>query len=82
MQSLPINTKVVSLNPDHGEVYSIQHYVINCVRNLRQFGGFLGVLVSNTNKTDRHDITDRHDKTDRHDITDSHDITGILLKVA
>jgi hypothetical protein len=25
MQSVPINTKVVSLNPAHGEVYSIQH---------------------------------------------------------
>ena len=28
MQSVPITTKVVSLNPAHGEVYSIQHYVI------------------------------------------------------
>ena len=28
MQSVPITTKVVSLNPSHGEVYSIQHYVI------------------------------------------------------
>jgi len=29
MQSLPITTKVVSLNPAHGKVYLIQHYVIN-----------------------------------------------------
>jgi hypothetical protein len=29
MQSLPIATKFVSLNSDHGKVYSIQHYVIN-----------------------------------------------------
>jgi hypothetical protein len=26
--SVPITTKVVSSNPDHGEVYTIQHYVI------------------------------------------------------
>ena len=25
VQSVPITTKVVSLNPAHGEVYSIQH---------------------------------------------------------
>jgi len=30
-QSVPITTKVVSLNPTHGEVYSIQHYVIRFV---------------------------------------------------
>jgi hypothetical protein len=28
VQSVPIITKVVSSNPTHGEVYSIQHYVI------------------------------------------------------
>jgi hypothetical protein len=28
VQSVPITTYVVSLNPAHGEVYSIQHYVI------------------------------------------------------
>jgi hypothetical protein len=27
-QSVPITTKVVSSNPAHGKVYSIQHYVI------------------------------------------------------
>ena len=27
-----------------GEVYSIQHYVIKFVSDLRQVGGFLGVL--------------------------------------
>jgi hypothetical protein len=31
MQSEPITTKVVSLNPAHDEVYSIQHYVIKFV---------------------------------------------------
>jgi hypothetical protein len=44
MQSVPIATKVVSSNPIHGEVYSIQHYVIKFVSNLRQVGGFLRVL--------------------------------------
>jgi hypothetical protein len=27
MQSVPITTDVVSSNPTHGNVYSIQHYV-------------------------------------------------------
>jgi hypothetical protein len=31
MQPVPITTKVVSSNPGHGEVYSIQHYVIKFV---------------------------------------------------
>jgi hypothetical protein len=31
MQSMPITTKLVSLNPDQGEVYWIQHYVIKFV---------------------------------------------------
>jgi len=31
VQSVPITTKAVSLNPAHGEVYSIQHYVIKFV---------------------------------------------------
>ena len=37
-------TKVVNSNPTHGEVYSIQHYVIKFVSDLRQVGGFLWVL--------------------------------------
>jgi hypothetical protein len=43
VQSVPITTKVVSLNPVHGEVYSIEHYVIKFVNDLRQVGGFLRV---------------------------------------
>jgi len=39
-----ITTKVVSLNPVHGKVYSIQHYVIMFVSDLRQVCGFLWVL--------------------------------------
>ena len=36
-----IITKVVSSNPVHGKVYSIQLYVIKYVDDLRQVGGFL-----------------------------------------
>jgi hypothetical protein len=39
VQSVPITTKIVSSNPVHGEVYSIQH-----VSDLRQVNGFLWVL--------------------------------------
>ena len=51
----------MSSNPAHGEVYSIQHYVIKFVSDLRQVGGFKiypGTPVSSTYKTDRHDITE------------------------
>ena len=62
---------VVNLNPVHGEVYLIQHYVIKFVRDLWQVSGFLRELrfpppikltttitpVSSTNKTDHHNIT-------------------------
>ena len=44
VQSMPITTKAVSSNPVHGEVYSIQHYVITFVSDLQQVGGFLRVL--------------------------------------
>ena len=48
MQSVPITTKVVSSNPFHGEVYSIQHYVIKLISDWRQVGGFLWVLLKLT----------------------------------
>jgi hypothetical protein len=54
IESVPIATNVASSNPTHDEVYSIQRYVIKCVIDLRQVGGFL--RVSFTNKTDPHDI--------------------------
>jgi hypothetical protein len=41
---VPIATDVVSSNLADGEVYSIQHYVVNVVSHLRQVGGFLLVL--------------------------------------
>jgi hypothetical protein len=59
VQSVPITTKVVSSNPVHGEVYSIQHYVIKFVSDLRHVGGFLGVLrFPPPIQTDRRDITE------------------------
>jgi len=39
-----ITAKVVSSNHVHGEVYSIQHYVIKFIYDLRQVGGFLRVF--------------------------------------
>jgi hypothetical protein len=44
VQSVPIATKVVSLNPARDWVYSKQHYVIMLVSDLRQFS--LGTSVS------------------------------------
>ena len=38
----PLNCEFES--PSHGEVYSILHYVIKFVSDLRQVGGFLRVL--------------------------------------
>jgi hypothetical protein len=46
VQSVPITTKVVRSNPVQGEAYSIQHYVVKFVSDLRQVGGFLQVLRS------------------------------------
>ena len=40
MQAMPITTKIVSSNPAHGEVYSIQYYVIKFDSVLWQVGGF------------------------------------------
>jgi hypothetical protein len=44
VQLWSITTKVVSLNPVHDEVYSIQHYVIKFVSDVRQGGRFLRVV--------------------------------------
>ena len=40
VQSVPITTNVSSI-PTHGKVYSIQHYVIKFVIDLRHVCGFL-----------------------------------------
>jgi hypothetical protein len=42
---VPIATKVVSSNLVHDEMYSIQHYVIKFVSDLRQVIAFLRVLM-------------------------------------
>ena len=52
-------TKDLSSNPAHGEVYSIQHYVIKFVSDLRQVGGFLQLFrLPTIHKTDRNDIAE------------------------
>jgi len=44
VQSVPITTKVVSSNPTHGEMHSIQYYVIKFVSDLWQVCGFFWVF--------------------------------------
>ena len=57
MQSVHITTNVVSLNPDHREVCSIQYYVIKFASASLQVCVFLpGTPVSSNNKTDLQDI--------------------------
>ena len=56
--SVPIATKVVSLNPIHCEEYSIQHYVIKIVWFATGRWFCPGILVTSSNKTDRHDIAE------------------------
>jgi hypothetical protein len=53
-----ISIKVVSSNPTHGKVYSIQQYVIKFVNDLLQGGGvfFLVLWIPPSIKTDPHDI--------------------------
>ena len=40
MQSVAFTTNIVSSNPPHGEMYSLHHYVIKFVDDLRQVSGF------------------------------------------
>ena len=59
IQSVSITASIVSSNDTHGDVQSIQYYVIKFVSDLRQVGGFFsGTLASTSNKTDRHDIAE------------------------
>jgi hypothetical protein len=44
VQSVPITTNIMSSNPSHGEVYSIQHNVMKVVGDLQQVGGFFREL--------------------------------------
>ena len=42
--SIPITTIVVSSNPTHGEMYSIQFFAINFVSDWQHVGGFLQIF--------------------------------------
>ena len=55
---MSITTNVVSSNHANGKVYSIQHYVIKFVSDLREVVFSPGTPVSSTNKTDCHNITE------------------------
>ena len=56
---MPITTDVVNSNPAQGDVYSIQHYVIQFVSDFVAGRWLsLGPTVSPTIKTNRHDITE------------------------
>ena len=59
VQSVSITTKVVSSNPVHGEVFSIQYYVIKFVSDLRQVDGFHRVFrFPPPIQTDCHGLTE------------------------
>jgi hypothetical protein len=45
MQSVPIIINVVNSNTAHGEMYSIQHYVIRFVSDLRHCSNGLSVSM-------------------------------------
>ena len=55
---VPITTKVWSLNSAHGEVYSIQNYVIVCQWFAAGPWIFREYYCSSTNKTDCHNIAE------------------------
>ena len=56
---LRLDCQLCISNPVHGEVYSIQYYVINFASDLRQVGGFLRVFPFPPSiKIDSHDITE------------------------
>ena len=52
MEWVPIMPEVVSSNPAHGEMYTVQHYVIKLVSD-KQLGGF-----SEYSSFRHHDITE------------------------
>jgi len=56
---MPITTNVASSNPAHFDVYSIQHFVIKLVSDLRHVGRFLRIhRFSPSINTDHYDITE------------------------
>ena len=58
VQSVQITTKVLSSKLVHGDLYSIQHYVINLSVTYDRSVVFSRFSVSSNNITDRHDITE------------------------
>ena len=56
VQLVIITTEVMSSNPDRGEEYLIQHYVITFVSDLRKVGCVH--WFPQTNQTNRHDIAE------------------------
>jgi hypothetical protein len=74
VQSVPITTKVVSSNPDHGKVYSIQQYVIKFVSNLRKV-----CVLPRYSCFYHHDITDILLKVVLKIITLTHNLTPVNL---
>ena len=57
-QKNAVQSVSISSNPVHDEVYSIQHYVIKFVSDLRQVVGFIRYSDLLHRKTDLHDITE------------------------
>jgi hypothetical protein len=47
MQSVPITSSIVSLNPAHVELFLMQHYVIKFVSDLRKVDGFITLFITN-----------------------------------
>jgi hypothetical protein len=58
VQSVLITTNVVNSNPAHGEMYSIQHYVIKFDSDLQQVGGFYRALRFLPSIKHRHNIAE------------------------
>jgi hypothetical protein len=58
MQSVPITTNVVGSNSSHGELYSMQHYVIVYQRLATGRWISPGTPVFSTNKIDHGNITE------------------------
>ena len=56
IESVPITTNVVSSNPTHEDMYSIQHYVIILSVTLCRSVIFSEYSGSSTNKIPRHNI--------------------------
>ena len=81
VESVPITTKVLCWNYVHGEMHSIQHYVISLSVICSSSVVSPGNPVPYTNKADRHDIAEIFLKVelDIITLTPSNMITMIIL---